>query len=203
MRSAMQVLFLFSPFYKFWETNRIILREMVTNLGGALLGVAIISSIILVSPFAVITIVGCILITDMMLFAEMWIFGIELNTVSVVNVIMAVGLSVDYSVHVLHTFLCKHGSSRQDRSNKAMLDIGAAVLLGMLSTLLGIVILAGSSSEIIRIFFKLMMGTVCFGGFVGMIFLPVFLALLGPRPVLATGSTAADGSAAVKNPQGA
>jgi len=65
-----------------------------------------------------------------------------------------------------------------------MLEIGAAVLLGATSTLLGVVILAGSSSEIIRVFFKLLMGTVVFGAFVGMMFLPVLLSLVGPPPCL-------------------
>lgn len=65
-----------------------------------------------------------------------------------------------------------------------MLEIGAAVLLGATSTLLGVVILAGSNSEIIRVFFKLLMGTVIFGAFVGMFFLPVLLSLVGPPPCL-------------------
>ena len=91
--------------------------------------------------------------------------------------------AVDYSLHILHTFLHK-GGTKLERAKASMLEIGAAVLLGATSTLLGVVILAGSSSEIIRVFFKLLMGTVIFGAFVGMFFLPVLLSLVGPPPCL-------------------
>lgn len=92
--------------------------------------------------------------------------------------------AVDYSLHILHTFLHKGGESKEARAKSSMLEIGAAVLLGATSTLLGVVILAGSNSEIIRVFFKLLMGTVIFGAFVGMFFLPVLLSLVGPPPCL-------------------
>jgi Patched family len=50
---------------------------------------------------------------------------------------------------------------------------------------LGVVVLAGSSSDIVRIFFKLLMGTVFFGAFAGLVVLPVVLSLVGPGPCLA------------------
>ena len=64
-----------------------------------------------------------------------------------------------------------------------MLDIGAAVLLGLLSTLLGVVILAGSSSQIIRTFFKLLLATVLLAGLVGILFLSAVLVYIGPEPL--------------------
>lgn len=67
---------------------------------------------------------------------------------------------------------------------KTILDIGAAVLLGLISTLLGVVVLAASSSQIIRTFFKLLTGTVLFAGLVGILFLSVVLTYFGPEPLL-------------------
>ena len=136
--------FLASGFYKYIETDRIIFRELLTNLGFALLGIAVIGIILLIHPTAVLILVLCIVLVDLMLFAEMWVFDIRLNTVSVVNLVMAVGLAVDYSLHVLHTYLHKGEDKKQERVRSAMLEIGAAVLLGCLSTLLGVLVLAGS-----------------------------------------------------------
>jgi Niemann-Pick C1 protein len=183
-RQFLQVVFLSGAFYKFLETDRIIFRELMFNLGFALLGIAVIGVILLVHPGAVLILVLCIVMVDLMLFAEMWLFDISLNTVSVVNLVMAVGLAVDYSLHVLHTFLHEGEDTRNERVRAAMREIGVAVLLGVLSTLLGVVVLSGSSSHIIRVFFQLLTGTVVFGGFVGLFFLPALLTLIGPPPAL-------------------
>jgi Niemann-Pick C1 protein len=180
----MQVVMLASGPYKYFETSRIIFRELLTNLGFALLGIAVVGAILLIHPVAVAVMVLCIVAVDLSLFAEMWVFGIRLNPVSVVNLVMAVGLAVDYSMHILHTFLRTSGKSRQDRVHAAMLEIGAAVLLGVLSTLLGVVVLAGSQSHIIRVFFQLLTGTVVLGGIVGLLFLPALLSCVGPGPCL-------------------
>ena len=100
------------------------------------------------------------------------------------------GLAVDYSLHVMHTFLSTPGASRRERARATMLGIAAAVLLAVVSTAVGVVVLAASSSEIIRTFFKLLMGTVLFGGFMGLAVLPVLLALVGPSACLHDGSAA-------------
>lgn len=122
-----------------------------------------------------------------MLFAEMLAFGIALSGISVVNLVMADGLAVDYSAHHAQLPAAVWGITRA-HSWAAMLDIGAAVLLGVLSALLGICVLGGSNSEVLRTFFKLLMGTIVFGGLVGVVFLPVLLALLGPSSCLAAGA---------------
>ena len=181
----MQVAMLGAGFFKYLETNRIIFRELMYNLGLALLGITIVGLVLLIHPVAVAIMVLCIALVDLGLFAEMWLFDIPLNTISVVNLVMAVGLAVDYSMHILHTFLRKSGKSRQERVHGAMLEIGAAVLLGVLSTLLGVVVLAGSQSQIIRVFFQLLLGTVIFGGLVGLFVLPVLLSFIGPGACLA------------------
>lgn len=178
----MQVAILSGPF-KFSETDRIIFRELIFNLGFALLGIAIIGFIFLIHPVAVLIMLLCIVLVDPGLFAEMWVLDIRLNTVSVVNLVMVVGLAVD-SMHILHTVLRTRGEGRQESVHGAMLEIGAAVLLGVLSTLLGVVVLAGSQSHIIHTFFQLLMGTVILGGLVGLFVLPVLLSFIGPGACL-------------------
>lgn len=191
-----QVFIVQAAYYKFWETSRIIFRELALNLGLALLGVALISAALLVTPAAVLLVMAAVVSVDLFLFAEMWLASIPVNTVSVVNLVMAVGLSVDYSLHVMHTFLATRGGSRGERVRSTMLGIAAAVLLAVLSTFFGVLALAGSTSEIIRTLFQLLLGTVLFGGFVGLFVLPVVLSMVGPGPDLAPPLDAAPETAA-------
>jgi predicted RND superfamily exporter protein len=44
--------------------------------------------------------------------------------VSVIILVMAVGLSVDYSVHVMHAFLTVPGESRSARAYEVRLKLG-------------------------------------------------------------------------------
>lgn len=50
----------------------------------------------------------------------MYALGIVIDSVSVINVVLAVGLSVDYSAHVGHCFMVKGGANRDVRATEAL-----------------------------------------------------------------------------------
>jgi predicted RND superfamily exporter protein len=182
--AVLQVFFMSSSPYKFLEASRIIFKELISNLAFSLLGVAILSYIFLVHPLAALLVVAAIVAVDLLLFAEMWLFNIGVNTISVINLVMAVGLAVDYTLHIVHTYLTTAGPSRAHRAKETMMGVAAAVTVAVLSTLVGVIVLAGSSSEIIRTFFKLLLGTVIFGGLISLTAVPVILSMVGPRTCL-------------------
>jgi hypothetical protein len=176
---------MYSPENIFWETNAIIYKELISNLTMACVGVTVIALILLISPLAVIIITLSVLYVDVVLVGEMWLLDIPINTVSVVNLVMAVGLAVDYGTHVMHAFLSTPGTCPAARIKDTMLRIAAAVVLAIFSTLVGVIVLGFSKSHIMRTFFKLLFGTVVVGGLVGLVLLPVVLSLIGPGPCLA------------------
>lgn len=69
-----------------------------------------------------------------------------LCSVSVVNMIMATGLAVDYSVYIVVKFSATPGASRNERVAKSMQNTGAAVVPGGITALIGTLPLAGASS---------------------------------------------------------
>ena len=50
----------------------------------------------------------------------MYAIGIVIDSVSVINVVLAVGLSVDYSAHIGHCFMAKGGASNDVRATEAL-----------------------------------------------------------------------------------
>ena len=50
----------------------------------------------------------------------MYALGIVIDSVSVINVVLAVGLSIDYSAHIGHCFMVKGGDSRDARATEAL-----------------------------------------------------------------------------------
>merc|ERR1712141_97164 len=109
----------------------------------------------------------------------MHFWGLTIDVVSSVIIIISIGLCVDYSAHIAHAFLSVQGS-RTERSISALQNIGPAVLNGGFSTFLALVVLATSDSYIFGTFFKLFFLVIVFGLFHGLVFLPALLGLIGP-----------------------
>jgi multidrug efflux pump subunit AcrB len=50
----------------------------------------------------------------------MYALGIVIDSVSIINIVLAVGLSVDFSAHVGHCFMLKGGKSKDDRATEVL-----------------------------------------------------------------------------------
>ena len=95
--------------------------------------------------------------------------------------IIAIGLCIDYASHIAHRFLIEPGPNRNSRIQSTLANIGPAVLNGGLTTLFAFVLLANSQSHVFLTFFKVFFLVVSFGLYHGLVVLPVFLSLFGPK----------------------
>jgi len=174
--------FVHSNIYLGVEGFKIVRSELFMNVGLAIVSVAIIVL------FAVASFMTALLITLNVAFCIveilgfMWAIGIAIDSVSVINVVLAVGLSVDCSAHVGHTFMVKGGSNWNRRVTETLVDMGAAVLCGATSTFLAVAVLLGSSSHVFEALSTQFALTVALGVSHGLILLPVMLSLVGPKP---------------------
>ena len=80
-------------------------------------------------------------------------WGLTIDTVSCIDLVLAIGLCVDYAAHVGHTFMTVSGT-RDERTKQTLANIGPAVLNGGFSTFLAFVLLANSKSHVFLSFFK-------------------------------------------------
>ena len=163
------------------EGFKIIKRELFTNVGLALAGVAVIVFLTVASPLTSIIITLNVSACIIEILGFMYALGIAIDSVSVINIVLAVGLSIDYSAHVGHCFMTKGGSDKNRRVIEALADIGAAVLSGATSTFLAVVVLLFSKSYVFTTLSKQFALTVGLGVVHGLILLPVLLSLFGPQ----------------------
>lgn len=135
----------------------------------------------------------CVALVDLFLFSLMGYWDIPLNSISVINIIIAIGLAVDYSAHIGHAYMMvsapeKHQDGRdltvyEQRKFKvsvALGSMGSSVFHGAFSTFLAIVCLSPSQSYVFETFFKMWFGIIVFGVANGFVLLPVMLTLCGP-----------------------
>merc|ERR1712228_569908 len=123
----------------------------------------------LVVVMTVVDVLGCM---------NMW--GLAIDNVSVVQLVISVGLCIDYAAHVGHNFMM-HQGSRSQRVVATLSDVGSAVISGAISTFLGVMLLSLSKSYVFRVLFQTFFLTVILGVGHGMILLPAILAIIGPE----------------------
>lgn len=139
--------------YATWETNKVIKKELFRNLGVATAVVAMTTLVLLASVSASCMVVLCVVFTLVDVAALIHWWGLTVDIVSCIDLVLAVGLCVDYAAHVAHTFLTKTGD-RIQRAADTLATIGPPVLSGGFSTFLAFVFLANSSSHVFQSFFK-------------------------------------------------
>jgi len=168
--------------YIFYEQFAVIRVEAYLNLGLALVAVFIIVTLLVASVHASLMVLLCVVMVDINILGLMQMWGLTIDSVTIINLVLAIGLSVDYSAHVAHAFIVATGT-RQERADHAIGEIGTAVIHGAMSTFVAVVILAASQSYIFRVFFQQFFGICIFGMAHGLVFLPVMLSLVGPEQI--------------------
>ena len=60
----------------------------------------------------------------------MHVWGVSLNSISMINLVMAIGFAVDYSAHLAHSFVFSAQSTPEEKAIDALRTVGASVIMG-------------------------------------------------------------------------
>ncbi|CUM66398.1 uncharacterized protein PRCAT00004062001 [Priceomyces carsonii] len=187
-------LFAFSPFYIFFVQYQNIVSLTFSLLAVAALIIWAISTVVLGS-FASATIlvitVASILIN---IGGVMALWSISLNAVSLVNLIICVGLSVEFTIHIARAYTLSlpellfsneifFGSQDTQviKAYNALTNVGGTVLRGItLTKVIGVSVLAFSSSKIFEVFyFRMWAALVLIAAVHALCLLPILLSMFG------------------------
>uniref|UniRef100_A0A672IXN1 Patched 2 n=1 Tax=Salarias fasciatus TaxID=181472 RepID=A0A672IXN1_SALFA len=166
--------------FLFWEQYIGLRHWFLLSISVVLACTFLVCAILLLNPWTAGIIVFILAMMTVELFGIMGLIGIKLSAIPVVILIASVGIGVEFTVHIALGFLTAIGS-RNKRSAVALEHMFAPVVDGAISTLLGVLMLAGSEFDfIMRYFFAVLAILTVLGMLNGLVLLPVLLSMTGP-----------------------
>ncbi|XP_068427172.1 protein patched homolog 1 isoform X2 [Clinocottus analis] len=166
--------------FLFWEQYIGLRHWFLLAISVVLACTFLVCAVLLLNPWTAGIIVFILAMMTVELFGIMGLIGIKLSAIPVVILIASVGIGVEFTIHIALGFLTAIGN-RNKRSAVALEHMFAPVVDGAISTLLGVLMLAGSEFDfIMRYFFAVLAILTVLGMLNGLVLLPVILSMMGP-----------------------
>ena len=178
----------FATEYLDFEQYLVFVKETFVSCGLSVIAVIFVILFITASIAVTILVAIAVLLVDFFILALVFYWSLTFNSIVVVQVVVAIGLAVDYSAHIAHTYLTvtppprfrTDQAKRMYKASKSLSQMGSSIFHGGFSTFLAISVLAGSKSYIFVVFFRMWFGIIIFAMANGFLLLPVLLSYIGP-----------------------
>lgn len=170
----------FHPYFVFFDQFELVRPTSIQSMvvGGATM--MLISFLFIPNVLCSLWVAFSIVSIELGVVGYMALWGVNLDTISMVNLIMCIGFSVDFTAHICYAYMSSGAKRPADRVRESLYALGLPIMQGAISTVLGVSALILAGSYIFMVFFKMIFLVIVFGALHGMILLPVLLSLFGP-----------------------
>ncbi|KAK0412604.1 hypothetical protein QR680_006307 [Steinernema hermaphroditum] len=170
----------FHEYYPFADQYLELKPALFRNCAIAVVCMLAVSLVMIPHYGAAFAIVAAIISIDLGVLGFMTLWGVRLESVSMITIIMSIGFSVDLSAHIAYAYVKAPGDSTK-KAIESLETLGWPVFLGAGSTLVGIMVLSTVDATIVQIFFKTIFLVIFSSMAHGLVFLPILLSLVIPH----------------------
>lgn len=171
---------IFHPYFVFFDQFELVRPTAVQSM---IIGAAImmlISFIFIPNILCSLWVAFSVVSIELGVAGYMALWDVNLDSISMINLIMCIGFSIDFTAHICYTYMTSESNSSDERVREALYSLGMPIFQGSVSTILGCIALLLANSYIFLVFFKMIFLVITFGALHGLFLLPVLLSLFGP-----------------------
>ncbi|CAG9538153.1 unnamed protein product [Cercopithifilaria johnstoni] len=147
----------------------------LSSLGTAILAMIIVCILFIADSTIVFWVVFSMLSMDIGIAGYLSLWGADLDPTTVVNILMSIGLCVDFATHVGYRIYRSKCRNLDERIQDALGAVGWPVVQGGTSTFLAIIVMMLVPSNVVRMFARTSILVVLTGLFHGIVLLPVII----------------------------
>ncbi|XP_058456298.1 patched domain-containing protein 3 [Malaya genurostris] len=170
----------FHPYFVFFDQFELVRPTSIQSMviGGLIM--MLISFIFIPNFLCSLWVAFSIVSIELGVAGYMSLWDVNLDSISMINLIMCIGFSVDFTAHICYTYMSCKARTPDERVRQALYSLGMPIVQGSVSTILGMIALLLAGSYIFLVFFKMVFLVIFFGAMHGLFLLPVLLSLFGP-----------------------
>ncbi|XP_059085316.1 patched domain-containing protein 3-like isoform X2 [Tigriopus californicus] len=169
----------YHPYFMYFDQFLLVLPMTIQCVTVAAVIMMVIALVFIPKPICALWVAFSIVSIEIGVIGFMTLWGVTLDSISMINLIMCIGFSVDFSAHISYHFMAKANLDPADRVADSMHALGLPITQGAISTILGVVGLVMAPSYIFIIFFKMVFLVIFLGALHGLFLLPVLLTTFG------------------------
>lgn len=170
----------FHPYFVFFDQFELVRPTSIQCMIFGALVMMLISFIFIPNVFCCLWVAFCIVSIELGVAGYMALWDVNLDSISMINLIMCLGFSVDFTAHICYAYMRSKRSRPEDRVKDSLYSLGLPIVQGAASTILGLMALLLAGTYIFMVFFKMVFLVIFIGAMHGMFLLPVLLSLFGP-----------------------
>lgn len=170
----------FHPYFVFFDQFELVRPTSIQSMVVGALIMMLISFIFIPNFLCSLWVAFSVVSIELGVAGYMSLWDVNLDSISMINLIMCIGFSIDFTAHICYTYMSSKARSPDAKVREALYGLGMPIVQGSVSTILGVVALLLADSYIFLVFFKMVFLVIFFGAMHGLFLLPVLLSLFGP-----------------------
>ncbi|XP_048470919.1 patched domain-containing protein 3-like isoform X2 [Rhincodon typus] len=135
-------LLVYHPAFIYFDQFLVIVTNTVQNIILAAIAMLVISLLLVPNPVCSLWVTFAIASVLVGVAGFMTFWGVNLDSISMINLVVCIGFSVDFTAHITYAFVSNDKPNADERAIDVLYKLGYPILQGSLSTILGVAVLS-------------------------------------------------------------